>query len=262
DILKKDLAPLSSKAWEEIEERAVQVLRSRLSARKVVKVNGPLGWNYTVVPEGRLDLVDDTTDVKSGVYRATPLVETRVQFKLNRWELDNLTRGAKDIDYDSLDEALVKLADFEEKAVYEGFEKGNIDGLSKAATNKILTFGKDATAIMESISNAMVTFRTHHYHGPLSLVVGQKAWVLLNKEIHGIPLIERIERLIGNKVILSLAVEGAFLLPYDDENLELTIGQDFAIGYESHDSKEVRLFATESFAFRVLDPTLIVKFSV
>ena len=30
----------------------------------------------------------------------------------------------------------------------------------------------------------------------------------------------------------------------DDENLELTIGQDFAIGYESHDSKEVRLFAT------------------
>ncbi|MDD3671212.1 MAG: encapsulin, partial [Sphaerochaetaceae bacterium] len=32
DILKKDLAPLSSKAWEEIEERAVQVLRSRLSA--------------------------------------------------------------------------------------------------------------------------------------------------------------------------------------------------------------------------------------
>ena len=61
-------------------------------------------------------------------------------------------------------------------------------------------------------------------------------------------------------MVLASAIEGAILLPYDSSDLELTIGQDFEIGYDSHDSKEVTLFATESFTFRVLEPKAIVVF--
>jgi uncharacterized linocin/CFP29 family protein len=262
DMLKRELAPLSSHVWEEIENRAAEILRSRLSARKVVHVEGPKGWNYTGVPEGRLDLVDDTGDVKAGVYRVAPLSEARVRFNLNRWEMDNLNRGAKDIDLDSLDAAAEKIADFEENAIYHGFSSGGIVGLADAAVHKPVVFGKDGSSIMESISVALVTLRASHAQGPCTLVVGTKGWLALNKEIQGIPLVERIERLIGGKVVHSLAIDGAYLIPYDDENLELTIGQDFAIGYESHDTKEVTLFITESFTFRVLDPNLIVPFTV
>lgn len=262
DMLKKELAPLSSRVWEEIEDRAAEILRSRLSARKVVHVVGPLGWNHTAVAEGRLDLVDDNGDVKAGVYRVAPLSEARVRFALNRWEMDNLNRGAKDIDLDALDAAAEKIADFEEQAIYNGFKAGGIVGLSEAAAHKPVVFGKDGSGIMESISIALVTLRTSHAQGPCSLIVGTKAWMKLNKEIQGIPLVERIERLIGGKVVHSLAIDGAYLVPYDDENLELTIGQDFAIGYESHDTKEVTLFLTESFTFRILDPNLIVPFTV
>jgi len=262
DILKKELAPLSTRVWEEIESRAAEILRSRLSARKVVRVDGPKGWNFTAVPEGRLDLVDDTGDVKAGVYRVAPLSEARVRFTLNRWEMDNLNRGAKDIDLDSLDAAVEKIADFEEKAIYHGFKAGGIVGLSEAAAHKPVVFGKDGSSIMESVSVALVTLRASHAQGPCTLVVGTKAWMALNKEIQGIPLVERIERLIGGSVVHSLAIDGAFLLPYDNENLELTVGQDFAIGYESHDTKDVTLFLTESFTFRVLDPNLVVPFKV
>jgi uncharacterized linocin/CFP29 family protein len=262
DILKKELAPLSTRVWEEIESRAAEILRSRLSARKVVRVDGPKGWNFTAVPEGRLDLVDDTGDVKAGVFRVAPLSEARVRFTLNRWEMDNLNRGAKDIDLDSLDAAVEKIADFEEKAIYHGFKAGGIVGLSEAAVHQPVVFGKDGSSIMESVSVALITLRASHAQGPCTLVVGTKAWMALNKEIQGIPLIERIERLIGGSVVHSLAIDGAFLLPYDNENLELTVGQDFAIGYESHDTKDVTLFLTESFTFRVLDPNLIVPFKV
>ncbi|MEA5033057.1 MAG: family 1 encapsulin nanocompartment shell protein [Sphaerochaeta sp.] len=262
DILKKELAPLSTRVWEEIESRAAEILRSRLSARKVVRVDGPNGWNFTAVPEGRLDLVDDTGDVKAGVFRVAPLSEARVRFTLNRWEMDNLNRGAKDIDLHSLDAAVEKIADFEEKAIYHGFKAGGIVGLSESAVHKPVMFGKDGSSIMESVSVALITLRASHAQGPCTLVVGTKAWMALNKEIQGIPLVERIERLIGGKVVHSLAIDGAFLLPYDNENLELTIGQDFAIGYESHDTKDVTLFLTESFTFRVLDPNLVVPFKV
>ena len=262
DILKRELAPFSTHVWEEIEGRAAEILRSRLSARKVVHVEGPKGWNFTAVPEGRLDLVEEAGDVKTGVFRVAPLSEARVRFTLNRWEMDNLNRGAKDIDLDSLDAAAEKIADFEEKAIYEGFKAGGIVGIAEATSHKPVQFGTDGPSIMEAISLALVTLRASHAQGPCSLVIGTKGWLAINKVVQGTPLIERIERLIGGPVIHSLAVEGAFLLPYDDENLELTIGQDFAIGYESHDTREVTLFITESFTFRVLDPGLIVPFTV
>ena len=40
DILKKELAPLSTNVWQEIETRAAEVLLSRLSARKAIHVDG------------------------------------------------------------------------------------------------------------------------------------------------------------------------------------------------------------------------------
>lgn len=262
DILKKELAPLTAKVWEEIEERAAEIIRARLSARKAVHVNGPKGWKFTAVPEGRLDLVEESGDVKAGVFQVAPLCEARVRFTLNRWEMDNLNRGAKDIDLDSLDAAVEKLVDFEEKAIYDGFPAAGIVGLREAAVHKSVAFGKDGGSIMEAVTVALITLRASHAEGPCSLIVGTKAWMALHRETQGFPLIERIERLIGGKVIHSLAIDGAFLIPFDDENLELTVGQDFAIGYESHDTKEVTLFITESFTFRVLDPNLIVPFTV
>ncbi|MDC7245557.1 MAG: family 1 encapsulin nanocompartment shell protein [Sphaerochaetaceae bacterium] len=262
DLLKKELAPLSTKVWQEIEKRAQEVLVSRLSARKAVHVVGPMGWDYTSVSEGRLDIVEDSGDVKTGVYRSSPLTEARVRFTLNRWEMDNLNRGARDIDLASLDAAAEKIAEFEERAIYSGFKAGGIIGLKEASAHKPVAFGANASQIMEAISNAVLLLQKESASKPYSLIVGQKAYLAISKEVNGIPLVERIERMIGGSVIPSLTLEGAFLIPYDDENLELVIGQDFAIGYESHDTQEVTLFITESFLFRVLDPHLAVPFTV
>lgn len=97
---------------------------------------------------------------------------------------------------------------------------------------------------------------------PYSLVVGREAYKLLNTVHEGYPLIKTVSSIIDGKVILSEAVEGAFLMPYDHEDIELTIGQDFSIGYENHDDKKIKLFITESLTFRVLDEKLIVKFNI
>jgi uncharacterized linocin/CFP29 family protein len=42
-MLKRELAPFESSVWNEIDERAAQVLKSYLSARRVVNVQGPKG---------------------------------------------------------------------------------------------------------------------------------------------------------------------------------------------------------------------------
>jgi uncharacterized linocin/CFP29 family protein len=95
-MLKREMAPLTQLAWSEIDGRAEEVLKSRLTARKAVKVEGPKGLDFTSVSEGRLNLTEDTDDfIKTGVFSVKPLTEVRVSFSLNRWEMDNLTRGAR-----------------------------------------------------------------------------------------------------------------------------------------------------------------------
>jgi len=263
DMLKRSLAPITQDAWEEIDNRSKQVFKSLLSARKVVKVNGPKGMDYTFVPEGRLENVQDKEgEVSSGTYKGKPLVENRIQFSLNIWELDNVKRGAKDIDFANLEEAVKKIALYEENAIYNGLEYAQIQGLTSAAEKQPLSFGNDSASIMEGISTGIISLQGAYANKPYTLVVGKEAYKIINKQVNGYPLTKRIENLLGTNILLSHVLDGAIMIPYDSDDLELTIGQDFSIGYETHDKKTVRLFITESFMFRILDPSIIVKYSL
>ncbi len=262
DFLKRQLAPLTEEAWHGIDERAKEVLKSILTARKIVHVEGPKGLNHTVIPEGRLTVLEkESEELCTGLYKVQPLVETRCEFVLNRWEMDNLTRGARDVDLGPLEEATRKAALFEENAIFNGYAKGNIEGLVEMA-DKNLEFGQDASSIMDALTDGVLTLQDNFVPTPLSLVAGEKVWHQINHEAGAYPLYKQITELIEGDILFSPALEGALLLPFDHEDLELNLGIDFSIGYQDHDAKEVRLHITESFTFRVLDPALIVKFTI
>lgn len=262
DILKRQMAPLSGDAWHEIEERAGEALKTNLSARRVVKVNGPKGLDYTVIPQGRLTLLDGKDEVKTGLYQVKPLVETRISFELDRWEMDNIARGARDVDLENLEEAARKAAHFEENAIYNGYEPAGIVGLNQAAKQKPIPFGSDSATILEGLSKGLLQLKEAFINPPLTLVVGEEGWHRVNRELHGYPLVKRIENLIGGKILYTPVIDGALLLPYDNEELELTLGLDFSIGYETHDSQKVRLFIAESFTFRVLNPDIVIPYKI
>ena len=77
-MLYRDLAPVPKEAWDEIDERAKEVLKSYLSARKVVSVNGPKGLDYNVITEGRLTNVEEDNNVCYAPYKVQPLIESRI----------------------------------------------------------------------------------------------------------------------------------------------------------------------------------------
>lgn len=261
-MLYRELAPISKAAWHEIDERAEQVLKTYLSARKVVKVNGPKGLDYNVITEGRLANVIETDGVSYGNYKILPLTESRIEFEMERWELDNIGRGAKDIDYTPLEEAVKQIALFEDNAIYNGLEHAIIQGLNDAFESEEIAFGANAKSIMKGITDGLVELKKSFVEGPFTLVVNDKAYKRILSEETAYPLDERIEELIGGKIVFSHVIDGAYLLPYNHEDLELTIGRDFSIGYQNHSNEKVKFFVTESFTFRVLDPSLIVKYKL
>ncbi len=259
DRLKRKLAPISSKAWDEIDSRAKQILKHYLSARKFVNINGPNGLEWSAVTEGRINVHHDEI-LNYGIFNVKPLIEPRVSFKLDRWELDNIERGAKDINFDSLDEAVKKIAFFEEKVVYHGLEEAEIVGIYQSSSHETIFLGEFELEILANISKGIMILKDSIAIAPYTLVVGEKLWYKLNSIGKEISLISRIENMIEGKVIVSSNIAGAVLLPYDNKKIELSIGEDFSIGYQEHTENDVKLFITETFTFRVLDNSFIVLY--
>lgn len=262
DIFKRNLAPISDEAWNEIDERAEQVINSQLTTRQSLKVNGPKGLSYTAVPTGRLNILDNkSSNVKLGMYDNKSLVETRITFELSRWELDNLLRGAKDIELDALEDAAKEIARFEDDVIYNGNKNSNIQGLMEAASN-VKEIKLESQDILQNVSQALIDLRNAFVEGPFNFIVGQKLYQALNK-VHGSKLLKTIiEEMIGGKVVVSEMVEGGLLLPVEHEDLEFTIGQEYTIGYESHTDDNVKCFIMNSFTLRILDDQILVKFKI
>ena len=107
DILKRELAPISSDAWTLIEQQALVRLKGNLSARKHVGLSGPHGWNLGAVSLGRLRLMksEPREGIHWGLREVLPLMEVRVPFFLKLMEIDSISRGLKNPDLGGLDEA-------------------------------------------------------------------------------------------------------------------------------------------------------------
>lgn len=258
EFLKKELAPITAKAWEEIECRARCLLMNTLVGRKVVKVTQSKDKGCQGIFTGRMGL-KQKDDLYYGIYRIQPLVETRISFVLNRWELDNIERGAKDINFDSLDQAVNKVVDFENSAIFNGLEEGCIEGLN-SSTHTHLNFGNKADEIITNLMIGIGLLEKSLGKKPYVLVVSQDKWVQLNTLSEDALFIKKIEKLVGKEIVVLPNAVGAYLLPFDDDNFELITGMDYSIGYQDSDDVNVKLFITASFTFRISDKSQVVVF--
>jgi uncharacterized linocin/CFP29 family protein len=261
DILKRQLAPITEAAWQEIEAEAKHVFALNLSARRVVDVSGPLGLDAAAVNLGRLQVPKKAGKgpLRYGVRQVLPVVEARASFELDIWELDNLDRGAVDPDLDALRAAARELARFEERAVYEGLPEAGLTGLLEAAQFEAVPVTAEAAALPEAIARSVLRLRYADVEGPYALALGAALYQLLAVGTEqGYPIRRRIADLIDGPIVLAPFLEGGVLVSRRGGDTEMTLGQDISIGYESHNSTTVRLYFSESFAFRVPGPEAVV----
>jgi uncharacterized linocin/CFP29 family protein len=263
NFLRRELAPISPQGWNAIDSVARKSLAANLSGRKFVDIDGPHGLDHASVSLGRLTIPEKQggATVQYGVHQVLPLVETRSDFSLPIWELDNIERGAKDVNLDAVIHSSREIAVFEEKAIYDGFAPGSIMGLQHAVKTKRIRISLDANAVVDAVSNAHFQLLKGGVGSEANLVVPPPLWEFLAHCVPGGTLRSAIESEIGGHVIYAEFLKDALLVANRGGDAELTIGQDFAIGYHSHTTNEINLFITESFTFRVLAPEALVGFA-
>lgn len=262
NLLRRELAPISEAGWAEIDDQAKRFFRPILTARKYMDVSGPFGLDYAAVTRGRLTVPPGqaTDEVAYGVHQVQPLVEVRAPFTLDVWELDNIERGAKDVDFAPMEEAAHKLAKFEEDAIYRGFKHSSIQGLEETQERDTIPFGGEITTFMASVTEGITRLRDAMVEGPYSLVVTPKVWSELSSCVDGRPLKHHLEYLIEGPIVTGPYVEKSFLVSTRGGDLEITLGQDISIGYHTHDPETVQLYFTESLTFSIHDPGVVVFF--
>ncbi len=268
DILKRELAPIPMEAWNEIDEQATRSLTAMLSGRRVLDVSGPMGTDFPGIPEGRLDYPKKQPKgtLKYGIRKVHHIVEVRVPFELDVNEMDNVVRGAKDVDLGNLENAARKIALFEEQVIYHGLTEANISGLKLCVGDECLTIGSKPEELLEGIAEGVTAFTSRSIEGPYAFIVGPKLWSRMSAHVQGYPIKMQAETILGGPVLLSPYLSDkfeneAYMISQRGGDLELILGQDLAIGYESHTASMVNLYFTESFTFRVLEPLAVLNFT-
>jgi uncharacterized linocin/CFP29 family protein len=252
--LHRELAPISDKAWAQIEEEASRTLKRHLAARRVVDVPDPKGLDLAAVGTGHLHQIQSPGDgVHAAQREAQAIVELRVPFELTRQAIDDVERGAVDSDWSPLKEAARKIAFAEDRAVFDGYAAAGIQGIREGSSNPGVALPSNVRGYPGAIAQAVSQLRLAGVNGPYALVLGADAYTAASGgSDEGYPVFHHIERVVDGGIIWAPAIKGGFVLSTRSGDFELDIGQDISIGYTSHSGTSVELYFQESFTFRLL----------
>jgi uncharacterized linocin/CFP29 family protein len=261
-LLHRDLAPISSKAWQALDDEARKVLKLHLAARKLVDFVGPLGLEAAAVNTGRVDPLSQPpfAGVDAARRDVVPLLELRAGFELARSELDAIERGAADPDLGPLQNAAKQIARAEDTLVFHGYPAGGIQGVDGSSVHEKVPLADDFELYPRAVAEATRLLRRAGVDGPYGIALGPRCYsgLLQATASGGYPILEIVRRALDGPLIWAPAVDGAIVMSLRGGDFELTVGQDLSIGYLRHDERAVKLFFVESLAFRVLSPEAAV----
>jgi len=251
----RELAPISAGGWQEIEKEAKRTLKTTLAARQLVDFVGPQGWTASAVGTGQSEAIAAPAKgaVSARLRRVLPMVELRIPFEVPREVLDAIDCGAKDPDLDAVVRAARAIAISEDRAIFHGYAEAGITGICQAQAAETVALTDKREGYPIAIALALNKLRDAGVSGPFAVALSERLYTELTEITEaGYPVIEHVRRLVDGPIVWAPGLEGAVVLSLRGEDFELTVGQDFSIGYLDHNAERVRLYIEESFTFWLL----------
>jgi uncharacterized linocin/CFP29 family protein len=261
----RNLAPISDAAWSAIEGDVKPRLEVQLAARKLVDFVGPGGWEHSATNTGRSHSIDGpTADVTAAQRVVLPVVEVRTAFALSRRELDDIERGARDVDLAALDDAARRFALAENQAVFHGYAAAGIVGIVEASSHEPIGFDDDTDRYPAAVARAVDVLRTAGIGGPYGVAIAPDIYTEIAEtaEHGGYPLFDHLRAILSGPVVWAPGIECGVVVSQRGGDFVFDSGEDISIGYTSHDSDLVNLYLEQSYTFRVLEPDASVALQI
>ncbi len=128
-----------------------------------------------------------------------------------------------------------------------------ITGICEARKSVGVPLGTSHTDYPLAVSSALTRLRDEGIEGPFSVVLNEQLYKdLASRTDGGYPIISHVQRLVDGEIVWAPGIEGGLVISLRGGDFELTVGQDFSIGYLEHNTERVRLYIEESFTFLIL----------
>ena len=98
-----------------------------------------------------------------------------------------------------------------------------------------MAISDDYTQYPEHVAKAVAALRAADVAGPYAIALGARCFtgVTETTEHGGYPVFEHLRQILDGPVVWAPAVDGAVVLSQRGGDFELTIGEDFSVGYRS-----------------------------
>jgi uncharacterized linocin/CFP29 family protein len=256
--LLRELAPVSDEAWGQIDAEARRSLKHYLAGRRLIDFKGPLGWESSSIELGRIEHLSESPaeGIEAARRKVLPLVEFRAPFSLAVGELAAAERGATDLDLSAVIAASRSAALAEDGAIFQGYGPGGISGIVPSSPHESVPIGDDYSNYPEHVAKAVAVLRAADIAGPYAIAMGARCFtgVVETTEHGGYPVFEHLRKILEGDVIWAPAVDGAVIVSQRGGDFEISVGQDFSVGYSRTDADAVQLYIEESLAFRINTP--------
>src|SRR5947207_5874090 len=111
--LRRSAAPLSEKAWKEIDDVAGAMFKQTVVARRIVDFDGPRGWNHVATQLGTFKAVQPKQNfgrVRFSVPDVMLLTELRAEFEIPWSDIDIFERVGPALETKAIEEAAREMA--------------------------------------------------------------------------------------------------------------------------------------------------------
>jgi len=260
--LRRNAAPLSQKAWNEIDDIAGSMFKQTVVARRIVDFDGPRGWNHVATQLGTFkpaQLPKVSGKVRFSIPDVMLLTELRADFAVSWADIDIFERVGPTLESKTIEEAGRDMALAEDALALYG--SGGTPGLLSSPETprvKISDWSQPGRLVADLLS-AVEQLDTLGIKGPYEAVLSPHhyySYLRQTGEGGVYPAAKQLGIVIA-KVYSSPAVEGAALFSTRGGDFMITVGGDFTIGYRAHDDKAVHLFCVETIAAQVLTPEAV-----
>lgn len=261
DHLNRAQAPLGETVWNDIDAAAAEAAKALLTGRRYLEVEGPYGLGLTTLEVGQDEAID-ADDSTAVLGRSISVPVLRTTFKLSARRLAAAEQG-QPLDLDPVDEAAEKLAELEEKILYQGHPSHGLKGLETVDGHCSHDCGdwNDLDQVLNDVIAAVTTLDEGGYIGPHALVLAPRYYNQLFRHYPGTGMlqVEHLRRLFCKGIYKSPMVSGGLVV--DPRVGPIIIGQDVRAGFSHFDGLYYHLFLSASLVVRFDDPaaTCVLK---
>ena len=263
DTLRREAAPLSTRAWKEIDEAVAQAARHVLTARRVATFDGPHGWEHLVASRLGTMTPCQTREGKAMVClpEVVLLAEVRAEFSMPWTAIELFERGAPRLETRPAEDAAREVALAEDRLALYGEPMGS--GFLTAPDSPRIRAGDWSVPgrILADVLQAVEVLDTRGLSGPYEVVLSpMRYFAYLQAEgDHGYPAARQLREVVAAVHRSQVVHDAGAVFSMRGGDFVLSVGGDLSVGYRLHDREAVHLFCVETIGAQTATPEAVCR---